>query len=54
MKIKYPVRIEKDEESGVFLVQGIEPLGNVLSYGDTVKEALTYAQDSLTGVPSAS
>jgi predicted RNase H-like HicB family nuclease/DNA-binding XRE family transcriptional regulator len=53
MKIKYPVRIEKDEESGVFLVQGIEPLGNVLSYGDTVKEALTYAQDSLTGILGA-
>ena len=50
MKIEYPVRIGKDEESGAFLVEGLEPLVNVLTYGNSLEEALAHAQDALTGV----
>ena len=45
MKIKNLVRIGNDEESGVFLVEGLEPLGNVLIYGNTIEEALAHAQE---------
>ncbi len=49
MKISYPVRIEKDEE-GTFIVEGLEPLGNILTYGTTLEEAKDYAAEALTGV----
>lgn len=50
MKIVYPVRVWRDEESGVFLVEGLPPLDNVATYGDTVEDALENAREALTGV----
>lgn len=48
MKITYPAGIT--EKDGKFIVEGVEPLGNFLTYGDTLQEAIRYAQDALTGI----
>lgn len=50
MKILYPVRIEKDEESGALFVEGLTPLTNVLTYGNTLEDALENAREVLTGI----
>ncbi len=49
MKISYPVKIEKGSEEE-YLVQGLSPLDNVLTYGMTLSEALDNAREALTGV----
>jgi antitoxin HicB len=49
MKAIYPVRIEKEKE-GEYLVQGIPPLDNVLTWGSTLDEALANAGEVLTGI----
>lgn len=53
MKILYPVRIDKDEESGALLVEGLVPLTNVLTYGNTLEDALENAREALTGILGA-
>jgi antitoxin HicB len=51
MKIAYPFRVtEEAEEPGTFMVQGLEPLANVVSYGDGLERALANAAEALTGV----
>lgn len=50
MKILYPVRIEKDEKSGALFVEGLAPLTNVLTYGNTLEDALENAREALTGI----
>jgi len=49
MKISYPVKIEKESDEE-YLVQGLAPLDNVLTYGMTLSEALDNAREALTGV----
>jgi len=49
MKVTYPVRIEKEKE-GEYLVQGLPPLDNVLTWGATLDEALDNASEALTGI----
>ncbi|MCL5285398.1 MAG: type II toxin-antitoxin system HicB family antitoxin [Nitrospirae bacterium] len=49
MKAIYPVRIEKEKE-GEYLVQGLSPLDNVLTWGATLDEALSNAGEALTGI----
>lgn len=51
MKIAYPVRIWK--EDGSYLVQGLPPLDNVLTYGESVQEAMDHAREALDGVLGA-
>lgn len=53
MRAAYPVRVWRDEEKGVFLVEGLPPLDNVATYGDTLEAALENASEALTGVLSA-
>lgn len=48
MIVTYPVRIEKSE--GTYLVKGIAPFDNVLTYGTTLTEAIENAREALTGV----
>ena len=48
MKIAYPVRIHKEE--GVYMVHGLKPLDNVLTYGKSIEKALLNAREALTGV----
>ena len=51
MKIAYPARVWP--EDGAYVVQGLEPMGNLLTYGDTLGEALDNAQEALTGILGA-
>ncbi len=51
MKIVYPFRIWKEDED--YLVQGLEPLENVLTYGTDIEEALINGREALTGVLGA-
>lgn len=51
MKVAYPVRIWTDD--GVYNVQGLPPLENVLTFGDTLGDALDHAEEALSGVLGA-
>jgi len=51
VKVAYPVRIHKEE--GVYMVQGLKPLDNILTYGKSVEKALENAREALTGVLGA-
>lgn len=51
MKIAYPVRVWP--EDGVYMAQGIAPLDNVATFGQSVAEALDHAREALTGVLGA-
>ncbi len=48
MKVVYPFRVWKEDED--YLVQGLEPLENVLTYGESIEEALMNGREALTGV----
>ncbi|MDB5101949.1 MAG: hypothetical protein JWM80_6370 [Cyanobacteria bacterium RYN_339] len=51
MKIAYPFRVtEEAEEPGTFMVQGLEPLACVVTYGEGLERALANAAEALTGV----
>lgn len=49
MKLAYPVRFHHAEEGG-FWVQGVEPMSNVLTQGDTLEDAEAMAKEALTGI----
>ncbi len=51
MKVAYPVRVWP-EDSG-FAVQGLPPLDNVITCGETKEEAVQNAVEALTGVLEA-
>lgn len=51
MKIAYPVRVWF--EDGVHMIQGLPPMDNVMTFGETVPEALDHAREALTGVLGA-
>ncbi len=51
MKIVYPFRVWKEDED--YLVQGLEPLENVLTFGISIEEALMNGREALTGVLGA-
>jgi antitoxin HicB len=51
VKVAYPVRIRK--EQGVYTVQGLKPLDNVLTYGKSIEKALGNTREALTGVLGA-
>jgi len=51
MKLAYPFRVW--EEDGSYIVQGLPPLDNVVTYGETVSDALASAREALTGVLGA-
>lgn len=51
MRIAYLVRVW--EEDGVYSIQGLPPLDNVMTYGQTLEDALDNAREALTGVMGA-
>ncbi len=51
MKVIYPFRIWKEEKD--YLVQGFKPLENVLTYGESIEDALKNGREALTGVLGA-
>lgn len=51
MKIAYPFRVWEEDDS--YIVQGLPPLDNVLTYGKTMSDALVSAREALTGVLGA-
>lgn len=48
MNVVYPFRIW--EEDGDYLIQGFEPLENVLTYGENIEDAIKNGREALTGV----
>jgi len=48
MKIAYPVRVWP-EDSG-FAIQGLAPMDNVITYGDTPEAAVQNGVEALTGI----
>lgn len=50
MKASYPIRVKWNTEDGVFHVQGLPPLTGVITYGDTLEDALENAREALTGI----
>lgn len=48
MRVAYPFQIQ--QEGGSFLVRGLPPLDNVMTYGETEDQALAAAQEALSGV----
>ncbi len=51
MNVIYPFRIWKEDED--YLIQGFEPLENVLSYGESIEDAIKNGREALTGVLGA-
>ncbi len=51
MKIVYPFRIWKENED--YLVEGFEPLDNVVTYGENLEDAIKNGREALTGVLGA-
>ena len=51
MKVVYPFRIWKEDQG--YLIQGLKPLENVLTYGENVDDALKNGREALTGVLGA-
>ncbi len=51
MNVVYPFRIWK--EDGDYLIQGFEPLENVLTFGENIEDALKNGREALTGVLGA-
>jgi DNA-binding XRE family transcriptional regulator/predicted RNase H-like HicB family nuclease len=51
MSFAYPLRFTPEpDEPGVFNVQGIEPMDNVITFGDDLEHAKAMAREALTGV----
>jgi DNA-binding XRE family transcriptional regulator len=51
MKLAYPMRFYPEPTTpGVYNVEGIEPMGQVLTYGESLEHAKEMARDALTGV----
>lgn len=51
MKVIYPFRIWKEDKD--YLAQGFKPLENVLTYGESIEDALKNGREALTGVLGA-
>lgn len=51
MRVVYPVRIWKEDED--YLLQGLEPLENVLTNGESIEDAIKNGREALTGVLGA-
>jgi antitoxin HicB len=51
MRLAYPMRFTPEPgEPGVYNVQAIEPMGGVITFGESLEEAKAMARDALTGV----
>lgn len=51
MNLAFPMRFTPEPgEDGVYNVQGIEPMDNVITYGESLDEARMMAREALTAV----
>lgn len=51
MRLSYPMRfIPEPGEPGVYNVQGVEPMGNIITYGEGLEHAKAMAKEALTGI----